>query len=196
MPLVSTIDGLTPQQRTFAEEYAKGFSQTQAATRAGYESPSSSGRDLLTNSKVQALISSLQQAHQEIAQFSREEFIEGMKEAIEMARLMSDPQTMIVGFRELGRACGFYEAQKIKVEHTVNGTVRLEQLNTMTDEQLLEILEKPALEGEAVRVEEDDDVRTGVSDVDRDRGLLGERQDADRVQDESSLHEDAGEEGQ
>lgn len=157
MPQPVAIDGLTPQMRKFAEEFAAGFTQTQAAARAGYTNPSSSGADLARNPRVLALVESLRVEHVEIARFSREEFIGGIKEAIEMARLMSDPQTMIVGLRELGRACGYYEAQKIEVKHTIDGTVKLEQLNTMSDEQLLELIETPAIEGESTRIEETED---------------------------------------
>jgi hypothetical protein len=155
MPQVASIDGLTPQQRQFAEEFAKGFTQTQAAARAGYDNPSSSGRDQIANPKVRALVDSLRQTHQAIAQYTREEFIGGLKEAIDMARLMSDPQTMIVGIRELGRACGYYEPQKVEIKHSVEGRVLLERLNTMSDQELLELVNEPkVIEGEIVEEEE------------------------------------------
>lgn len=154
MPAVASIDGLTPMQRAFAENYAQGFTVTQAAKRAGYDNPGSSGADQLRKPHVLALIEELRAEHIELSAFTRQQFIEGMVEAIEMARVMSDPQTMIIGYRELGKACGHYEPQKIEVSHNHTGTVRIDQLNQMSDEDLMKLIEeKPAIEGTAERVD-------------------------------------------
>jgi phage terminase small subunit len=150
-----SIDGLDPMMRAFAEHYAQGFTQTQSAKRAGYANPSSSGASLLQNPKVLAMIEELRTVYAEAAGTDRTAFIDGLKEAIDMARTMSDPQTMIIGWRELGKACGYYEPEKKELSVTVRGNVRLDQLKTMSDDELLKLIEQqPAIEGQAERIPE------------------------------------------
>ncbi len=141
MPQVASIDGFTPAERKFIESYALGMTQTQAAKAAGYENPAQRGRGLLLRQDVQDAIAALRVGVEEEANVTRSEFIEGMKEAIEMAQRLSDPIAMIAGWRELGKACGYYAEEKKKVEVTVNGQV-MHQLASMSDEELMKLIEK------------------------------------------------------
>lgn len=150
MPNVVSIDGLSPQERAFVEWFGRGLTKTQAAARAGYANPNSSGGDLLRRAEIQAAVEAQRQQFVEVAQVTKKDVVEGIKEGIDMARQMSDPQTMIVGWRELAKICGYYET-KSKVEVNVTGQVRISQLEQMSDQDLLKIIE-----GEAVDVSETD----------------------------------------
>jgi hypothetical protein len=144
MPNLVTIDGLSEQERAFVEAFGMGLTQTQAAARAGYGTPHVRAVELMKKPAVQAAIARQHERMQQLADVSRVEVIEGIKEAIDMGRLLSDPQTMIVGWRELAKICGYYEPTKHKIEMTVTGNVRVEQLAQMSDEQLAKIIEGEA----------------------------------------------------
>lgn len=148
MPNVVSIDGLSSQERAFVEWYGRGLTKSQAASRAGYANPNSSGSDLLKRPEVQRALEAARNEFREIASVSRKEVVEGIKEGIDMARQMSDPQTMIVGWRELAKICGYYET-KTKVE--ITGNVSVTHLEQMSDAELMKIIE-----GEAEHVREAD----------------------------------------
>lgn len=46
-----------------------------------------------------------------------------------MAKIKADPLTMIAGWREVGKMCGFYEPTKAKIEVSVQGQVLIQRLN-------------------------------------------------------------------
>jgi hypothetical protein len=144
MPNVVTIDGLTEQERAFVEAFGLGLNMTQAATRAGYAHPHTRANELMKKPAIQAAIAEQRVRFEELADVSRKDVVEGIRESIDMARLLSDPQTMIVGWRELAKICGYYEPTKHKIEMTVNGSVRLEQLASMSDAELAKIIEGEA----------------------------------------------------
>lgn len=145
MPNVVTIDGLSPSERAFVEWFAQGLTQTQSATRAGYANPTSSGNDLMHRPEILTAIEAAKSAFHDIARVSREDIVEGLKEAIDMARTMADPLTMITGWRELAKVCGHYENKtKIEVNHT--GNVQLEHLNQKSDAELLKLIEGERIE--------------------------------------------------
>ncbi len=141
MPRVASIDNLTPSERTFAQSYANGMTQTQAATAAGYASPAQRGRDLLLREDIREVIAELYSLNAEAAGYSRKEFVADLKEALDMGRQLSDPVAMIAAARELGKACGYYAETKVthEVKHSGEVMHRMEQL---PDSELIKLIEK------------------------------------------------------
>lgn len=70
----------------------------------------------------------------------RDNVVNGMLEAIEMAKTLAEPMTMIAGWREIGRVCGFYEAVKVKVEVGASGASLSARLNQLSDDELLRLV--------------------------------------------------------
>jgi hypothetical protein len=81
---------------------------------------------------------------------TRQKVIDGLKEAIDIARTMSDPQTMVAAWREIARICGYYAPEVKKLELSVIGATHISQIQDMTDEELTKLI----LEGEFERVPE------------------------------------------
>lgn len=139
---------LTEQQKRFVQNWAEGDSIPNAYQRAGY-----SIQDISYAYRMQKMPNILKHYNavkakwQEAAQLRREDVIEGLKESIEMAKLMSEPATMIAGWREIGKLCGFYEPKKVDLNINVNGSVVMERMNKMTDADLLKIIEEAAESG-------------------------------------------------
>ena len=52
-----------------------------------------------------------------MSEITRDDVLEGFKDAIAIARTQSEPMTMIAGWREVGKMLGMYEA-KLKIEIT------------------------------------------------------------------------------
>jgi hypothetical protein len=140
MAEAKSIMGLTEKEAIYLEWIGRGLTPFQAAQKAGYSSPSTAVLDLNSRPHIQTGIAELRTKYEEEAKVSRREVIEGIKESIDMARDMSDPQTMIVGWRELGRICGYYET-KTKIDISVNGHVQISKLEQMSDQDLLRIIE-------------------------------------------------------
>ena len=80
-----------------------------------------------------------------------------------MARTKADPIAMVGAWREIGRMCGFYEPTRTEVKVSVDGQVVLQQLQSMSDDDLLKLISeeseanKLALEGEFEEVLDDGD---------------------------------------
>jgi hypothetical protein len=124
----------------------EGLAPKAAARMLGY----GDHKPLINNPAIAAAISQEQQLTVEDSQMSRQKVIEGFKEAIDIARMKSDPMVMVTGWREIGRLCGFYEPTRHKVEVSVNGTVQLRKMQEMTNEELLQLAEegRDVLEGD------------------------------------------------
>ena len=67
-------------------------------------------------------------------------WLDGFKEAIEMARLMAEPANMIAGWREIGKMCGYYAPVETRVKVDVSGNIVLDKMNSLTDAELLKII--------------------------------------------------------
>lgn len=96
---------------------------------------------LLARSDAQDLMKTFQAEYREVAKIKKAEVLDGFKEAIDMAKLKGEPLTMIAGWREIARLCGYYEPQKMQVSVNVSGQVMLEKMSTLSDEQLLEMMQ-------------------------------------------------------
>lgn len=159
---------LTPKQRQFALFVSEGKSAQLAAKLAGYESAVTMPQKLIRNPHVVNAIQHLQKRYESSIVASRKQVLEGFLEAIEQAKLMSEPATQIAGWREIGRMCGYY-APEVK-ELNVNVTAKrvIGQLETLSDEALLEMIERDrnAIESTATEILEapSDTPRTSLID--------------------------------
>lgn len=111
-----------------------------AARRAGYVSKNAAKTALARPQVAHALAMRRAEVARDL-KMSREKVLEGIMEAIEMAKIKAEPMTMISGWREIGRMCGFYEPTKTKVELSLNTDSILTQMSSMSDDELLKLTE-------------------------------------------------------
>ena len=80
--------------------------------------------------------------------------MDGMLEAIEMAKMQSEPGVMVAGWREIGRMCGYYAAEKKILDINITAKRAVDKLETLSDAELLEMIEEDneAIEGEFAEV--------------------------------------------
>lgn len=159
---------LTGQQKQFIKYHAEGDTVLNAAQRAGFATPKY-GYTILQKANARAYLKKMQAAYAEAAQITRKDVMEMLKESYEMAKLMSEPATMVSAAREIGKMCGFYEPKKVQLDLTVNGATRFEQL---TDAQLFAMIEQAAAEAaQAEQVEQTELLGVSASaDEEEDEG--------------------------
>lgn len=103
------------------------------------------------NPKVRIAIAAERAKYEAAADITRRKVIDGIIEAIDMARLQADPATMIGGWKEIGKLCGHYEPTKTQLVVTFQGRATLEKLEQMSDTELLK-LSSQEIEGEFTEV--------------------------------------------
>ena len=148
---------LTEMQRQFVVNLVDHqMSQTAAARAAGAAQPGTAAHDWMRHPKIERAIAERRAEYAAASRVTKKRVIDGFLESIEMAKIKADPLTMIAGWREVGKMCGFYEPTKAKIEVSVQGQVLLQRLNGLSDEELLKLAEGDpnVLEGE-VKVIED-----------------------------------------
>ena len=131
---------LTAQQKKFVAAWAAGDTINAAAERAGYEGNSSYCYDMAKRPKVLAMYQAEKLKYEEAAQITRKSVMDMHMEAFEMAKLMSEPATMVSAARELGKMAGYYAPVESRVKIDITGNVILDRMNTMSDAELLKII--------------------------------------------------------
>jgi phage terminase small subunit len=145
---------LTDQQRIFVEAIVRGDEPKLAARKAGYATPESQCRQILKGPKIEAAIRFAYQKYAKAAQMTRQKVMDGLIEAIGMAKLQSDPAVMVAGWREIGKMCGFYAPEVKKIDISITTKRVVDQLETLSDDDLLKLVDEGSnlIEGEAEEV--------------------------------------------
>lgn len=152
---------LTTQQRLFVQHWAKGETIPNAMARAGYNDQPSYGYRMAKMPNILALYNEEKAKYEEAAQMTRQRVMDGLLEAVELAKLMAEPATMVSGWREIGKMCGYFEPKKVDINVNVTGNVIHQRLNQLSDAELLKIIQEqgadPLLDAPEYPLEGDDD---------------------------------------
>ena len=152
---------LTTQQRLFVQHWAKGETIPNAMARAGYNDQPSYGYRMAKMPNILALYNEEKAKYEEAAQMTRQRVMDGLLEAVEMAKLMAEPATMVSGWREIGKMCGYFEPKEVDINVNVTGNVIHQRLNQLSDAELLKIIQEqgaePLLDAPEYPLEGDDD---------------------------------------
>ena len=133
---------LTEPQNRFVRHYVEDrMTQTAAARAAGFNRAGSTAYDMLRHPKIQRAIAERRAEYAAASMITKRMVMEGFQEAIAMAKLQAEPLTMIAGWREIGKLCGFYEPTKAELKITANGQVLHRRLSALSDDELLKLAE-------------------------------------------------------
>lgn len=159
--MVDANKPLTEMQRHFVREWAKGETIRTASARAGYNPGDSIAYRMVKMPNILKMYREEKAKYEQAAQMSRKKVMDMHLEAFEMAKLMSEPASMVSAAREIGRMCGYYEPVKHVVEHNHSGELTLRQLSGMSDVELMKLMkaDTPLLE----RVEDDTELALEMS---------------------------------
>lgn len=139
--VISPDKPLTEKQKLFVQNWAKGDSITSASYRAGYADGGKVAYQLVKMPNILALKAKYEAEWEATGAMSRQKVMDGMLEAIEMAKMMAEPSSMIAGWREIGKLCGYYAPVEHKVKVDVSGNVVIDKLNSLSDAELLKIIQ-------------------------------------------------------
>jgi phage terminase small subunit len=146
--------GLTDKQRAFIDNVLRGMPQTLAARTAGYANAPVEGNRMMKNPKIREALQILHYKHEKASQMTRKKVMDGMLEAIDMARIQGESGVMVAGWREIGRMCGYYAAEKKVIDINITAKRAVDKLEMLSDAELLEMIDKDsdAIEGEFTEV--------------------------------------------
>ena len=151
---------LTSRMKEFVKLWAQGETILSAAIRAGYNDGGTYAYRLAKDPAILKIYHREKEAYAAAVGMTRQKVMEGLLEAVEMAKIQADPTAMIAGWREVGKMCGYYEPVKKQIDVNITGNVVMERLNKLSDAELLKLIETEttnALEGEFVEVLGDDE---------------------------------------
>lgn len=144
LPIAEVADSVDPDKpltekaKLFVKFWAQGESISSAAARAGYGDGATYAYRLVHYPQAKALYAQEKALYEQAAQMTRKKVMDMLVESYDMAKMCAEPSSMVSAAREIGKMCGYYEPQKIKVEHTLaDGAARMDRL---TDEELLEVI--------------------------------------------------------
>ncbi len=143
-----TTAQLTTKQARFVQEYLVDGNGAQAALRAGYGAAGAkvTACRLLTRPNLQRVLHARQSADAARLSLRREDVLAGLLEAVDQARVQSNPMGMIAGLREIGKMMGFYAVEAKRVDVNVKGQCALQRrMAAMSDADLLKIIEAGAV---------------------------------------------------
>lgn len=138
--LVDENKPLTEKQLVFVRAWASGESITTASARAGYNDGATFAYRMTKMPNVLKVYHAEKTKYEAAAGMTRKKVMDGLLEAVEMAKLMAEPATMVSGWREVGRMCGYYEPVKHTIDVNVTADVTVRQLNSMSDAELLRLV--------------------------------------------------------
>ena len=133
---------MNARQARFVQEYLIDRNGAAAAIRAGY-SPRTARQiayEILTRPDVAEAVGQGEARLAAEAELSRAATLKGFQEAIEIARLRSDPSAMIAGWREIAKMCGYYAPERKQVQLSVDARAQRDELARMTDAELAELI--------------------------------------------------------
>lgn len=141
---ISPDKPLTDKQKRFVQLWAQGESITTASVKAGYNDGASIAYRMVRMPNVLKLKAEYEAKYEAEAQMSRKRVMDGFLEAIDMAKLMAEPASMISGWREIAKMCGYMAPVEHKMKVDVTGNIILDRMNSMSDAELLKVISQGA----------------------------------------------------
>jgi hypothetical protein len=133
------------QNDRLVESMMLGNTVAQAARDAGVSGSTAANR--LRSDEVKAKLNEARNEIESSISIKRLDVMNIFLEAVDMARMMSDPSQMINGADKIARMMGYYEPEQVKVDVSVNYDGALRKIRELSDTQLLELAEGRVIEG-------------------------------------------------
>lgn len=133
---------LTPRQARFLDQYLATGCAAKAAVAAGY-SPNGAkvtGCRLLTNPNLKRAIEVRRQADATRLSITRENVLQRLLEAFDMAREQREPAAMVAAARELGKMLGFYAPAQARVTVDVAAEAERGRIAALSDAELFGLI--------------------------------------------------------
>lgn len=150
----SAVKALTEKQAVYVDARGRGKGRRTAAAEAGYTNPDANAHKIDKVPAVQEAIEREKANYRLVSGLTRQDVIDGLMDAVNQGKLLSDPQSQIAGWREIAKIHGYYAPEVKKIELTGSQQRKVSQLEALSDQELLEM--SNALEGDFVEVVDDE----------------------------------------
>ena len=144
--LVSPDKPLTDKQKLFVQHWARGETVPSASRLAGYGDGGSFAYRLIHMPNVLKMYNEEKAAYEASCHMTRKRVMDGLLESIEMAKALSEPASMISGWREVAKLCGYYEPVTKKLEINLTGRAVMNRLDKLSDAELLRLVQSTVLD--------------------------------------------------
>lgn len=161
--LLEDHPNLTEKQAVFVEGMASGMNKTDSARAAGFAHPVAASSTLINLPAISEAMAAERVKNARMAGVSRQDVIEGIKEAIGQAKLLAEPMAQIAGWREIAKICGHYAPEVKELRLTGSQEAKLKEMQSLTDDELLQLSGTVTVEGESTRVIEEAKPEDGAS---------------------------------
>lgn len=139
-------DKFNAREKAFVRFMIEGLPQTVAAKQAGYGDYKAAARRLLAKPHIEEAVYNGQLDMQAKTNLTRSDVIEGLRAAIEDAKMLADPSSQIKGWSEIARILGFYQPDKKEIVLTASQQEVIRKLDVLNTEQLLLIAGESTLD--------------------------------------------------
>lgn len=145
---------LTPLQRAYIAERARGMTKIDSAIMAGYSGTHEVAKQVEESDAVQQELARIRAETAKNANVTKEMVAQWLIEAVELAKRLSDPGGMVAASRELGKLLGHYAPEVKKIEKAINKADMKRALEDLSDEELRAITRGRVVEGKFTVVED------------------------------------------
>lgn len=131
---------ISEAQEAYVEAILDGQSKPEAALTAGY----SHGQSFAAAERSQLVQNALAERREELSsatQITRVGVLNGILEAIEMARLQGEPLVMLTGYRDISKMMGYNAPEVKKLEVSTNQGRLRHKIQSLSDEDLMRMAE-------------------------------------------------------
>ena len=149
---MASIKTFSDKQKAFIKARAHGKGPQEAAKIAGYSCPEKAGYEYEKQPHIIAAVQKEFKRAERVADMDKKRVMDGILDAIDQAKLMSEPMTQIAGWREVAKMCGYYEPTKVQLDVSVSAKRLFSKFETMSDEELLRLAETEIIEVEDFEV--------------------------------------------
>lgn len=147
-----TTPGLQRRRELYVQRRALGIPQERAAEDAGLTWKQA---QLFEKGPVFEVLyrKEVAKADQRFT-FSLNEVLKGLSEAVELAKAVSEPASMVAAWREIAKIMGYYAPERKLVHLTAEGNITMTTMRQLSDEELLKLASQGVrvIEGEAKRL--------------------------------------------
>lgn len=123
---------LTEKQTAYVDAVLEGAPTTVHRGAAGTE-------------KVREALKEARTELEELSTLKRVDVLDGLMEAIDMARTLAEPANMISGWKEVAKIMGYYAPETKRIELTADQSNLSKKIEQLSDQELLEMLQKRSL---------------------------------------------------
>lgn len=128
----------------FVDVFTLRGNATEAARQAGYSAKTARqmAAENLSKPAVIHEIQRLQAENSAKLELTREDVLNGLLEAVKLAKDQANPAALVSAWREIGRIIGCYQPEVKRVELSAESKALQYRYAGMSDEELLEIISR------------------------------------------------------